>query len=140
MNSPPENPNNEGVGRGVKIFVIVLTVVTVGAFAVFSLQLFSKMLSPSKSAQWPNRLYDVAGKLERAGLKQQAIEQYQRYLEKAKVDLERRAEVSETIGALYRELGNCPEALVWFYQAELAAKEPGDALKSHIAECRKTIP
>ncbi len=139
MSESPESSPSEGVGRGVKIFVILLTVVTVAAFAVFSLQLVSKMLSPSKAASWPNRLYEVAGKLQEAGLKQQAVQQYIRYLETAKVDLARRAAVSETIGALYREMDNCPEALVWFYSAQVAAQQPGETLQSHIAACLKTL-
>ena len=124
MKLPSLSDPNDRVSRAVKVLVIVLTIVTAIAFGAFFLKFFTKLNGPKAKTEWSEQLPAVGDKLKSAGLKQQAIEQYIKYLEKQKIDLGKRAEVSLTVGKLYKELGNCPDALTWLYQAELAGPSP----------------
>jgi len=116
-----------GVSRKLKIFVIVLTVVTIGAFGIFTAMLVKKSAStsennpePAAEAMWDKQVLTVAEKLRDAGLHDQALTQYEKYLENPAVDLETRSNVAYIIGGLYMEMGNCGEAMAWFYHSEVA--------------------
>ncbi len=62
---------------------------------------------------------DLAGKLLSAGLKEKAIEQYERYLSEADLIPQRMANMAYTIGKLYMEEGRYEDALSWLYQVEM---------------------
>jgi len=138
-----KNINNpkDGVSPAIKIFVIILTVITLVAFAVFFYKVVGKVTSSSKDKPWALHLQMVGDKLKEAGLNRQAVTQYTKFLEHEDVDLKTRALVSQTLGELYVTLSDCGEALVWFYQAELAGPDPADkeTLVSHIAACLKEV-
>ncbi len=105
----------------IKVAVIGLTVVTVVAFGVFTFMLAKKLAGPpADSKLWNNRLVPVAEKLEEAGLPKQALQQYEKFLDHPKVDLETRSRVSHKVGELYIQQGNCREALSWLYQSQAA--------------------
>ena len=75
---------------------------------------------PADSKLWNTRLVAVAEKLEEAGLPQQALQQYEKFLDHPKVDLETRSRVSHKVGELYIQQDNCREALAWLYQSQAA--------------------
>ncbi|NIP99861.1 MAG: hypothetical protein GWM98_12165 [Nitrospinaceae bacterium] len=121
--------------------MIGLTVLTVGAFFVFFLKLFSTFMNFSEKKEWKDQRLEVAEQLRSEGLTEQAIAQYVQYLDQEEVDLKVRARVSQTIGELYAGRENCAEALAWFYQAR-EAQPAGDVpadLKSAIAACRQKV-
>ena len=123
--TPPKTPPplipTAGVSLPIKVAVIGLTVVTVVAFGVFAYMLAKKLAGPPvDSKQWNTRLVAVAEKLEEAGLPQQALQQYEKFLEHTKIDLEIRSRVSHKVGDLYIQQGNCKEALSWLYQSQAA--------------------
>lgn len=62
---------------------------------------------------------DLAGKLLSAGLRGEAIEQYELYLSEADLPTDRRARITYTLGTLCMEEGNYEEALKWLYQVEM---------------------
>ena len=131
----------DGVSPTIKILVVGLTIVTVLAFTVFFYKLVGKVTSPSKERPWALELRVVGDKLKKAGLHRQAASQYAKFLENDNIDLKTRALVSQTLGELYTEVGDCQSALVWLYQAEVAGPDPTDekALASRIATCLKEV-
>lgn len=132
----------------IKIFAILLTLVTAAAFAAVLLRLTAKLTpapekisSPAKEETWPRQLRTVGDKLAKAGLKEQAIEQYSKFLQLASVDSKTRAEVSQVTGELYVELGDCRNGLVWFYQAQAAGPGPSrlKTLEAQIDACLEEV-
>jgi hypothetical protein len=103
--------------------------------------LVGKVTSSSKETPWAMELRTVGDKLKEAGLHRQAIAQYTKFLAHEGIDLKTRALVSQTLGELFKSLGDCGEALVWFYQAEAAEPDPADknTLESQIATCLKEV-
>jgi hypothetical protein len=148
-----------GVSLKIKVFVILLTVITVVAFSVFFFKLVSKISSSAKSSSsfktsspakvaspvaedsWAHELQIVGDKLKKAGLKKQAIEQYSQFLQYTSVDPKTRSQVSQTVAELYIELGDCREALVWLYRAQVAgpSTEQKPVLEMQIDSCLKDI-
>lgn len=142
-----------GVSLKIKVFVILLTVVTVVAFSVFFFKLVSKISSSARTASpvkatspaaensWAHELQIVGDKLKKAGLKKEAIEQYSQFLQLTSVDSNTRAGVSRTVAELYVELGNCRQGLAWLYRAQVAdpRAENMPALEAQIAACLKDV-
>lgn len=62
---------------------------------------------------------ELAGRLLAAGLADQAIEQYRRYLEEAHVSPDQHGQIAYTIGKLCMDRGRYEEALSWLYQVEI---------------------
>lgn len=141
MSLPKINKTNDGVSPGIKIFVVILTVVTAVTFAVFLFKMVGKVTSSSQEKPWVLQLQMVGDKLKEAGLKKQAVAQYTKFLEQEDVDLKTRSRVSQTLGELYISLGDCSSALVWLYQAQVAGPGPADkeTLESQIAACLKKV-
>jgi len=135
------NKPKDGVSTGIKIFVIMLTVITAVTFAVFFFKVVGKITSSSKEEPWTLQLQTVGDKLKEAGLKEQAIAQYTKFLDHESIDLKTRALVSQTLGELYTGLGDCRSALVWFYQAEVAGPTSADkkTLEPQIDTCLKEV-
>ncbi|MBG07237.1 MAG: hypothetical protein CME68_00625 [Halobacteriovoraceae bacterium] len=77
---------------------------------------------------------DVASKLHAAGLVNQAARQYEKYLEKGKVDAKVKAKMSYSLGELYEEEGHLEEAISWFYKVELL-----DPQSTYVTEANKRI-
>lgn len=118
---PAQPEPDQGISKGLKTTIIAFTVFTILAFIVFTFLMVGKLSSPkNNNEEWNVQLLAVAEKLKDAGLHEQAIEQYEKYLQDRKVDMVVRGEVSRTLGNLFMDLGNCREALSWFYQAEAA--------------------
>jgi|GEM_PF-457786 len=128
-----ENPykQKEKVGLAIKIPIFILTFLTLVALgAVFSKLLKSPLLGnkktvmevpeePPSASLWAEQLPLLGARLEEAGLYEQAVSQYTEFLETASVQGKERAEIAFKVGKIYQKLGNCGEALVWFYHAEL---------------------
>jgi len=135
------NKPNDGVSPAIKIFVVILTVITAVTFAIFFFKVVGKVTSSSKEKPWALQLQMVGDKLKEAGLKRQAVTQYTKFLGREDIDLKTRALVSQTLGELYIGLGDCRSALVWFYQAEVADPIPAGkkTLESQIDTCLKEV-
>ena len=119
-NPSPKQPE-QGISKRLKISIIAFTAFTLIVLIVFTVMLANRLSSPKvKTEEWNTQMLKVGEKLKDAGLQEQAIRQYEKYLQGSKVDIVVRGEVSRTLGNLYRDLGNCPEALSWYYQAETA--------------------
>ena len=139
---PPAQQNGQGIGKGLKIAIIAFTAFTLLVFIVFAVKIGGKLSSPkNKTDVWHAQMLAVAEKLKDAGLPEQAIEQYENYLRDGKAGMVVRGEVSRALGNLYRELGNCREALPWYYQAEAAfPKAPWlEEMDSEIDACLHDI-
>ncbi len=141
MSPTKNNKLKDGVSPGIKIFVVILTVITAITFAVFFFKVVGKVTSSTEEKPWALHLKIVGDKLKEAGLKRQAIVQYTKFLEYEDIELKSRALVSQTLGELYFTLGDCRSALVWFYQAQVAGPDPAneETLESQIATCLKKI-
>jgi hypothetical protein len=128
-----------GVSTKLKVFVIGLTFITIMAFGVF-IALFIKkaFLKGTDKTTWGPQLVTIAEELKNKGLKPQAIEHYQRYLDTQKVDLETRSKISFDIAQLYVELGKCDDAVVWFLHAKAAQPTAPSVheLESQLQQCR----
>lgn len=138
----PRTPGlpSEGVSPGIKIFVLILTLVTIAAFALFFIKLFGKMGGAAR-APGPAPWLQVAQALESAGLKEQAAEQYALYLKTAKMDRATRARVSLTLGRLHAGEGDCARALPWLLHAELSAGDAalGDTARGLARKCEAKL-
>ncbi len=106
-----------GVNPKLKIFVIGLTFLTLMVFGVFAAMFVKKAFITEPATTWGSELLTTADKLKARGLKPQAIEQYQKYLDTQKADKKTRSRISFDIGKLYVELGKCDDAVVWFILA-----------------------
>ena len=128
-----------GVSPKLKIFVIGLTFITIMAFGLF-IALFIKktFVKGTDKNVWGPQLVTIAEALKNKGLKPQAIEHYQRYLDTQEVDLETRSRISFDIASLYVELGQCDDAVVWFLHANTA--QPTEARiqesENQLQQCR----
>ena len=139
MNQNSPEMNQDRISRNIKIPVILLTLATLIAFAVFFVKLSSSLLGHPEV--WGPQMQMVGDKLKSAGLKEQAITQYIKFLELREIDLKIRARVAQTVGQLYIELDNCPEAMSWLFQAETIGPAPSqnDILTQHIDFCLQKI-
>ena len=148
---PPNNRNPEskanpgariptdGVSPKIKIFVIGLTFVTITAFCVFIVMFAKKVfMKDADNTTWGPQLVTIAEELKTKGLKSQAIEHYQEYLDTQDVNMETRSRISFDIATLYVELGNCNDAVVWFLHAKAAQPEEHRVQKANtlIQQCR----
>jgi len=135
-----------GVSTKLKVFVIGLTFVTIAAFGVFAALLIKKVfVKQSDNVAWGPQLVTIAEELKVKGLKPQAIEHYQRFLDTQEVDLKTRSRISFEIAALYVELGKCDDAVVWFLHAEAAQSAASRVQETEVQlqQCRdrsKTPP
>ena len=134
-------PTRNGLTYKIKIPIIILTLITLGAMGVLFIKIAFSINSSEKKTDNYQYLRNVGDKLRNKGLHEQAIDQYIKYLEKTKINTTSRAMVAHTIGQVYMELSNCQEALVWLFQAEEeeATYHHADALKKHIDTCLATI-
>ena len=128
-----------GVSTKLKVIVIGLTFITITAFGIFTALFIKKaFVKGPDSGTWGPQLVTIAEELKDRGLKPQAIEHYQKYLETQKVNLETRSRISFDIAALYVELGKCDDAVVWFLHAKNAqptAPRVGK-IESELQQCR----
>ncbi len=71
---PPPLKPAAGVSRGLKTGIIIFTIITIGAFVIFTTTLVKKVSSPKSAPRvWGNELLGVAEKLRDAGLPVNAI-------------------------------------------------------------------
>jgi len=127
----------DGLSNKIKIPIIILTIVTLCTLGALFIKIVYSVNSPENKLERQQHLRIVGDKLKNSGLNEQAIDQYIKYLEKAKTDPLTRSTVAHTIGELYMELGNCREALIWLFHAETTELEDkqADELKKHIDIC-----
>ena len=126
----PEEIPIDGVSKKLKIFVIILTVVTFLTLVALFTKLINKPIVSKKNLQnlqrsMPNKNlsneYQAVGtRLMNSGLKEQAIDQFIKVWEMQKLGSPKRAKAAQTVGTLYAELGNCQEALTWLFRAEVS--------------------
>jgi hypothetical protein len=147
---PHVNPNPEasgssggwipsaGVSTKLKVFVIGLTFITIAAFGIFIAMFIKKTFVKGANQTWGPQLVKIAEDLKNRGLKTQAIEHYQKYLNTQDVDLKTRSQISHDIAALYVELGKCDDAVVWFLHAKAAQPKSPQVSESEtqIQQCR----
>jgi len=136
-----DNFTKKGLSYKIKIPIIILTLITLGAMGALFIKIAFSVNSSEKKSDNYQYLRNVGDKLRNKGLHEQAIDQYIKYLEKTKINTTSRAMVAHTIGQIYMELSNCQEALVWLFQAEEeeATYHRADELKKHIDTCLATI-
>ncbi len=136
-----DDPTKNGLTYKIKIPIIILTLITLGAMGALFIKIAFSVNASEKKLDSYQYLRNVGDKLRDKGLHEQAIDQYIKYLEKTKINTASRAMVAHTIGQIYMELSNCQEALVWLFQAEEeeATYHRADELKKHIDTCLATI-
>ena len=136
-----DDPIQNKLSYKIKIPIIILTLITLGAMGALFIKISYSVSSSEKQSDSYQYLLKVGDKLRKKGLHEQAIDQYIKYLEKTKINTSPRAFVAHTVGELYMELSNCQEALVWLFKAEEAEKtyHRADELKKHIDTCLATI-
>lgn len=150
---PPANPGpsaksgpaipTEGVSPQIKIFVIGMTFLTIMAFGVFAALMIKKIfLKEGGEETWGPQLLTIAEQLKDRGLRQEALEHYQRYLDTQTVNLKARAGISMTMAHLHLELGQCNRAVVTFLHAQAAQPSHPEiqTFESKIQSCRSQTP
>lgn len=131
MNEKPKLIPSDGVSKKLKTVVIMLTVLIFLAFiALFnkfsnkqSIKNVPAVQEPLSNQHLSDEYQKVGTRLMNAGLKEQAIDQFIKVWEMQKFDGVERAKAAQTVGRLYGDLGNCPEALVWLFRAEVLDSE-----------------
>jgi hypothetical protein len=137
MEENQDQSNSEGFSGRLKVLIISFVLFTFLLFGVFFAVLIKKVFDSSEKTQWETRLERLGDRLNENGLHIQAIKQYQKFLNESEVDMKKRASVSFTIGELYMTTGDCSEALVWLFQADMASTEfpQKEALNADIKTC-----
>ena len=136
-----EKPN-KGLSNKIKVPIIILSFLTLCALAALFFKLANTVTAdPAEKEDSAQYLRAVGDKLNDAGLQEQAIEQYIKFLDKTESDKNTRAQVAHTVGELYMQLSNCREALVWLFQAETAGPTYSrtDELKQQTDNCLNQI-
>jgi tetratricopeptide (TPR) repeat protein len=129
-----ENPKfipTDRVSKKLKIVVIMLTVLIFLAFIALFNKFSNKqpiknvpaVQEPLSNQHLVDEYLRVGTRLMNSGLKEQAIDQFIRVWEMQKFDGVEKAKAAQTVGHLYADLGNCPEALVWLFRAEVLDPE-----------------
>ncbi len=150
---PPSNRDSEsretsggwiptaGVSTKLKVFVIGLTFISVMAFGLFIALFIKKTFVKGTDQTWGPQLVPIAEELKSKGLKPQAIEHYQKYLDTQEVDLKTRSRVSFDIAQLYVELGKCDDAVIWFLHAKAAQSTTPSVQDSEtqLQQCRSRL-
>jgi len=136
-----DDPTKNGLSYKIKIPIIILTLITLGAMGALFIKIAFSVNSSEKKSDSYQYLRNVGDKLRDKGLHEQAIDQYIKYLEKTKINTDSRAMVAHTIGQIYMELSNCQEGLIWLFQAEEeeTTYHRADELKKHIDTCLAKI-
>ena len=136
-----DNFTKKGLSYKIKIPIIILTLITLGAMGALFIKIAYSVSSSEKQSDSYQYLLKVGDKLRNKGLHEQAIDQYIKYLEKTKIKNPSRAMAAHSVGELYMELSNCEEGLTWLFQAEEAGAtyHRADELKKHIDECSPKI-
>ena len=136
-----DDPIQNKLSYKIKIPIIILTLITLGAMGGLFIKIAYSVSSSEKQSDSYQYLLKVGDKLKNKGLHEQAIDQYVKYLEKTKINTSPRAFIAHTVGELDMELSNCQEALVWLFQAEEVEKTShrADELKKHIDMCSTKI-
>ncbi len=115
----PSLPAAGGVSPALKRGIILFSVFTVLVFGIFGTLLIKKLLPPSKeTAPRDRELLVVAEQLQSVGLYEQAIGQYEKFLNSTEHNRKTRAEVAYKAGQLYLRLDNCREGLVYLFQSQ----------------------
>jgi hypothetical protein len=128
-----------GVSPKLKMFVIGMTFLTIMAGGIFVALLVKKVfVQGPDSKTWGPQILAIGKELENKGLKPQAIEHYQKYLDTQKVDMKTRSKISFDIATLYVDLRQCDNAVVWFLHAQTAQLEEHRVQKANtqIQQCR----
>jgi peptidyl-prolyl cis-trans isomerase C len=128
-----------------RVIVILSTIILVLTALVVYLVLKGSPVSVSSKSHglsWTSEdQRQLANKLKSVGLKNQAIKEYEYYLEDASLSRQERANISYALGKMYIEEGEYEMALAWFYQVEIA--DPNTSLKSEldskIIKCLESI-
>lgn len=149
MTQDTETDSNDGVSKKLKMFVIILTAITLIALVALFTKLASKPpLHPKKvsTAQKPlsspvllAEYKEVGERLMNAGLKEQAIDQFIRVWEMETTDTMERAKAAQKVGQLYVDLDNCQEALLWLFRAEVLDLNQALPLQPLIDSCLSKI-
>lgn len=139
----PEIIPTEGVSRNLKAVVIILTAVTLIAFVALFIKLANKQSNSTKTEstiqehdQYLSEEYkEVGARLVNSGLIEQAIDQIIKVWEMQKIGSLERAKAAQAVGGLYADLGNCQEALVWLFRAEVSDEGKTLPLQPLIDSC-----
>ena len=129
-----ENPKfipTDRVSKKLKIVVIMLTVLIFLAFIVLFNKFSNKqpiknvpaVQEPLSNQHLVDEYQRVGTRLMNSGLKEQAIDQFIKVWQMQKMGSVERSKAAQTVGRLYADLGNCPEALVWLFRAEVLDPE-----------------
>ncbi len=124
----PETIPTGGVSKKLKAFVMILTVITLIAFVALFIKLANKQSRSTEISstaqeldQYLSKEYkEVGTRLMNSGLIEQAIDQFIKVWETQKIGSVERAKAAQTVGGLYANLGNCQEALIWLFRAEVS--------------------
>ncbi len=142
-NQNPEIIPTEGVSKKLKAVVIILTVATLIAFVALFTKLADKQSGPTKirsTIQEPDQYLseeykEVGTRLMNSGLKEQAIDQFIKVWEIQKTGSVERAKAAQAVSGLYADLGNCQEALIWLFRAEVSDEGKTLPLQPLIDSC-----
>ena len=105
MESDPKTLK-DGLSNKIKVPIIILTFITLCAFGALFIKIAYSVSSPEKNLNNHQYLRNVGDKLKNNGLNEQAIDQYIKYLDKAKTDALTRSTIAHTVGELYMKLNN----------------------------------
>ncbi len=129
MNAASNKPGRRPIFDRRSIFFSIAVLIL---FVVQGLFFWFKPATGNSSAGsgWSANLRELGNKLKGVGVTEEALLQYERYLEQNEVPGPVRANISYSMGKIYLELGKYDKALTWFYQVELA--DPDTDLRSEV--------
>lgn len=114
-----QEPPPEGLSKNLKRGILIFSAFTVLAFGIFGTLLIKKLLTPSTDTTSRGReLLTVAERLESVGLYDQALGQYEKFINTDGPSQKLRAEAAYKAGRLYVKLDNCREGLVFLFHSQ----------------------
>lgn len=120
-------PANEKMSS--KISTTILIILVLGFVGLGTL-LWLRPSAPGKGGMSSSDRRELASRLLGVGLSEEAADQYEMYLDGARLGREDRAKLAFSIGKTYQDQGNLSRAISWYYRAEIF--DPHSSLKSEI--------
>ena len=137
LSLPQRKPGPSGPSKLVTILLFFLLTVGVATLLITIFRTGGAK-APSTSGQLsPDACKDLALKLEKQGLHDQAIETWREYLLLADISAEKRAKVWYRVGKLHQDAGRYEKALFAFYRSEsfVRVAELETEINRRIEEC-----
>ncbi|MBI2518908.1 MAG: hypothetical protein HYV97_00760 [Bdellovibrio sp.] len=112
----------------------VRLIIIIAVQIILSIVVITTLKSNHSASSDVSALRDTAAKLERAGLLNEAIENYEQYWEKGNLTAQEKSRIAFSLGELSEKAGHLEKAVRWYYDVETF-----DPHSTHQADADKAV-